>query len=243
MRTLRFLIAAFCLTGALIIDVGCSSPTASLSTAKTLACPSPSNKVLVDASHDGGVWWYPQVAPFVSDSPHQGQALADTLRNRGYTVDELWRGAVVSSTMLSGYTKVIRAAGFESYFPSELQAYTYLASCPVTILLLGEFLLPGQTDALATELGVTLEGSFDGNVTVFASHPITAGVASVAFIAGSQVDTSLARSVQALGWLQTGEPVMGLVTSRPAKIFFLGDVNGMEQVPQPLVDNLIAWGF
>ena len=46
-----------------------------------------------------------------------------------------------------------------------------------------------------------------------------------------------------LGWLNGTVPVMGVVTSYPAKIFFIGDINGIEQVPQPFVDNLIAWGF
>jgi hypothetical protein len=39
-------------------------------------------------------------------------------------------------------------------------------------------------------------------------------------------------------------PVMGTVTNFPnTKIFFIGDINGMESVPQPLTQNLVNWLF
>ena len=34
---------------------------------------------------------------------------------------------------------------------------------------------------------------------------------------------------------------MGLVTSQPAKILFLGSLRVPELVPQPLVSNLLRW--
>ena len=46
-----------------------------------------------------------------------------------------------------------------------------------------------------------------------------------------------------LGRLPTGEAVMGVLASGPATIFFIGDANCIQQVPQPLVSNLVAWGF
>ena len=45
--------------------------------------------VLIDASRDGGVWWFPQVAPFSAEAGHQGKALADHMRGLGYFVEEL----------------------------------------------------------------------------------------------------------------------------------------------------------
>src|SRR3954453_17646048 len=51
--------------------------------------------ILVDASKDGGTWWFPQAPPFFSDlADHQGKAIADYLRSVGYQIDELPRGAV-----------------------------------------------------------------------------------------------------------------------------------------------------
>ena len=237
------------LTAPIVATAFATSCTDHTSPTAPQGCPSPSNRILVDGSHDGGVWWFPQSGPFVADSPHQGKALAEYLRSKGYAVDELGRGAVADAARLAGYSKVVRAGGFEPYSALELQAYRALATCSVTILVLGELLSPGdlvdppQEDPLAAELGVTLRGTFDGNITTFASHPITAGVSSVPFNAGSEVDVSLSHSVQVLGWLETGAPVMGVVLNQRAKIFFIGDTNGIEGVPQPLVDNLVAWGF
>jgi hypothetical protein len=36
---------------------------------------------------------------------------------------------------------------------------------------------------------------------------------------------------------------MGLLHGRAAKVFFIGDVNGIQTMPQPFVNNLLAWGF
>jgi hypothetical protein len=41
----------------------------------------------------------------------------------------------------------------------------------------------------------------------------------------------------------TGSAVMGIIKHPTAKIFFIGDINGLEQTPQPLTDGLIAWLF
>jgi len=65
----------------------------------------------------------------------------------------------------------------------------------------------------------------------------------LAFTAGSILTEPIPTGITVLGWLDTGEAVMGVVTHPRARIFFLGDTNGLEEVPQPLVDNLIAWGF
>src|SRR4051812_44800313 len=59
------------------------------------ACPAAQAKsVLVDPTHDGGTWWFPQTADSGWDplKAHQGRALANYLRGRGYTVRELGRG-------------------------------------------------------------------------------------------------------------------------------------------------------
>ncbi len=115
--------------------------------------------------------------------------------------------------------------------------------CSRTLILLGEFLRDGQRDALANALGIPLTGWVNGVISTFARHTTTSGVASVPYLAGSVLAPGYDPAVQVLGWLASGEPVMGVLERGSSKIFFLGDVNGIEQVPQPLVSNLIAWGF
>jgi len=80
-------------------------------------------RVLVDASRDGGVWWFPQVAPFSGSDAHQGRALADFIRSLGYEVEELPRPFVITATLLHSYDIVIRANGFGTYTETEVSAY------------------------------------------------------------------------------------------------------------------------
>ena len=51
----------------------------------------------------------------------------------------------------------------------------------------------------------------------------------------------------ASGPLRSQMPAAQLATviqeGRRAKVFFIGDTNSLEFIPQPLVDNLVAWGF
>jgi hypothetical protein len=132
-------------------------------------------RILVDASRDGGVWWSPQTGTFDPGAAHQGEQLAAYLRGRGFIVDELPRGSIVSDTLLSTYQGVIRAGQYGSYTTGELEGYDWFLDCGRTLILLGEFLQDGGRDGLAE--------------------------------------------------------------------LFLGDVNEVELVPQPVVDNLIRWGF
>lgn len=86
------------------------------------ADPPASGRILVDASHDGGVWWFPQAGTFYSDSAHQGKELADYLRSLGYEVTEVPRGWEVTDSLLSSFTMVIRTGEWGSYRDSELDA-------------------------------------------------------------------------------------------------------------------------
>ncbi len=214
--------------------------------AAALACPGASTgqHILVDASRDGGVWWYPQgEAGFDPEAPHQGQRLADYLRSGGYVVDELPRGEVVSDTLLATYAGVIRAGQYGTYTAGELRAYDWFLGCGSTLVLLGEFLHEGGRDKLAESIGIPFRGKVTGVVTTFAAHPITQGADMLPFVAGAVLVEPIGSGIEVLGWLDTGEAVMGVLAHPKARIFFLGDTNGLEEVPQPLVDNLIAWGF
>ena len=70
--------------------------------------------VLVDASRDGGAWWFPQSSEtgFSMSEPHQGKQLADYIRSRGFEVVELPRGRAVTDGLLNQYNKIIRLFSF-----------------------------------------------------------------------------------------------------------------------------------
>lgn len=220
--------------------------------------------VLVDASHGGGGWWFPQggYSGFNPAEPHQGKALADFIRGEGFQVDELPRGATITDSLLNCYDKVIRAGKYGNYTASELQAYEIFLMRSTSLILISEYLRYGRIDDLAEMIGISFAGIAFGNVSRFADHPITNGATPFYFNAGAVViDTTSNSSIEFLGWLSedawvdlndngihdegepTGMPVMGILHHPNSKIFFLGEINGIETVPQPFVSNLIDWTF
>lgn len=221
-------------------------------------------RILVDASRDGGVWWSPQSAltGFSESESHQGKALADYIRSLGFRVDELPRGVMITDSLLCRYDKVIRAGKCGAYAESELQAYESFLHRTSSLILISEFLRPGGNDQLAERLGITFAGLARGFVTRFADHSITEDAVPFHFNAGSVViDAGSNPNIECLGWLSddiyvdlngndlqdpdepTGCPVMGVLHHPTSRIFFLGEINGIETVPQPLVNNLIHWAF
>jgi hypothetical protein len=217
-------------------------------------------RILVDASKDGGGWWYPQGGVFDPNQGHQGKPLADYMRGIGYQVDELGQGVTIADTLLSQYDNVITVASSFPYDSNELRAYEHFLSRPTHLFLLLDYMWPGQKDQLADLLGIPLAGKAAGMISRFAPGPITQGELPFFYLVGSAVaDTSTNPAIQYLGWLSednfvdlnlneqqdpgepSGPPVMGMLNYQQAKVFFIGDENCMEQVPQPLLDNLMRW--
>ena len=247
---------------------GCSDPAESIYDQKT----DPLNQdnsvnietaILIDASHDGGVWWFPQANVFSSTKDHQGKALADYLRSKGFDVDELPRGTTVTSDILIKYDKVIRSGKYGNYSESELNAYDEFLDKKSSLILISEFLRNGARDELAERIGIPFTGIAKGEVKIFADHPITKDVFPFYYNAGSVVlDVSSNPMIEVLGCLAEDTPVdlsngklsdqieppdgiavMGILHHPKAKIFFIGDINGIERMPQPLISNLVHWAF
>src|SRR5688572_10900231 len=158
------------------------------------------NSILVDASRDGGVWWAPQAGSFSPDAPHQGKALADYLRSLAYTVKELPRGHQVTWADLKPYKRVIRAVGFGNYTQQEIAAYDSLLNQSASLLLLADHLQNSSNDNLSAHLGLHFIGSQTGHITQLASHPTTAGVSTLPYIAGSIIVQPDPNSITILGY-------------------------------------------
>lgn len=249
---------------------GCQKSVAILSDAAINDSPndsgqniSPGDKILVDASKDGGVWWFPQAGSFDANQPHQGQGLANLLRSMGYEVDELPRDAVITDELLKGYSKIIRGPAFFQYSNEELEAYKKFFDKPGAMFLLQDHLSYCTNDLLSEWLGLNFKGAVSGTITKFADNEITNGVGNLPFIAGSVViNTKYNPGITVLGYLKGNEysvlnnsypldedtgvdlAVMGTLNSFPdTRIFFLGDSNGIEGLPEPLTSNIINWLF
>ncbi|MCX6301434.1 MAG: hypothetical protein NTW82_04560 [Bacteroidia bacterium] len=219
-------------------------------------------KILIDASHDGGVWWFPQspLTGFSEDQWHQGKPFADMLRSKGLEVRELGRGEELKEGMFFGSYIVIRTNGFERYTENELEIYTKLARRGMNLVFFTDHKKYDRVDELGDHLGLKFEGVAYGKVTKLTPHMITKNITSIDYIAGS-VLTNLDQNpdIEVLGWLGEEEygdlnfnggldeneplapPVMGTLKWEKSKIFFIGDMNGLEIMPQPFIDNLIEW--
>lgn len=198
--------------------------------------------ILVDATHDGGAWWYPQSGTFDRREPHQGQALADHLRRLGYTIIELGRDDEITDELLDRYHMVVRAGVFGTYTPSELSAYErYLSRSDARLVLVTNFLTSGQLDPLAHAIGLPMQGSYHGMMMPIGTSVVTEGVGPLDFGPGAAVGMGAKASITPLGALEDGSVVMGLVTSEAARVLFLGQLLTLERVPEPLVSNLIRW--
>ena len=220
-------------------------------------------KILIDASHDGGVWWFPQseATGFDTAKPHQGKAFADVLRKKGFAVSELGRGKELTEEMFFGHYIVIRAGFFGSYSNKELDVYRKLLDRGMNLVHFTEYKRGNSSvDGLDNLLGLKFEGIARGVISTFTPHEITANLNSIPYAVGSVITNAAQNpNIQLLGWLDKNDyadlndngvkdgneplapPVMGILTYPKSKVFFMGDVNTLEFQPQPFIDNLIKW--
>jgi hypothetical protein len=204
------------------------------------------NTILIDASKDGGVWWYPQSGDFSANASHQGQALANYLRKMGFDVVEVPRGQVIKWSYLSQFRKVIRFVGFGTYTQQEIDAYDSLAAHSASILFIQDHLQNASNDNLSAHWGLNFSGSVTATISQLAPHPITNGVSSLNFDAGSVILNPDANRITVLGSFSVPnyqQAAIGILHHPSSKIVFMGDGNGIELTPQPFTDNLVHWLF
>lgn len=218
-------------------------------------------KILIDASHGGGTWWYPQydATGFDQDKPHQGKAFADHLRSKGFIVDELPRGTQLTEKLFYGYYIVIRTSGFSIYTEDELDVYKNVMSRGMNLAFFTDHKKNDRTDEFADFLGLKFEGVAIGKISKFSDHKITKNMTPFDYVAGSVLTNEVDIDAKILGWLgesdfvdlnfnnikdsnePTAMPVMGILNHPTSNIFFIGDMNAFQIRPQPFVDNLIDW--
>ena len=220
--------------------------------------------VLVDASRDGGAWWFPQSSAFDPNAPHQGKPLADYLRSLGFEVTELPRPFTIELSLLQQHDLVIRAnesGAFGIYAFTEREAYKEYVRRGGPLLLLGDIRSPSYADTLALLFGMQVQGITRGSQLMdFVPHPITRGVPSgvLRYGVGSGI-MDLPQTAKILAHLDgasyldlndngirdSGEPyappVMAIMKYHRGRIVFIGDTNLLEDVPQPLTDNTLRW--
>jgi len=202
-------------------------------------------QVLVDASRDGGVWWAPQTeeeGEFNPDLYHQGKNLADYLRSLGMRVTELPRPFIITAELLNDYHLVIRANTYpkNSYDPDEIDAYQQYVANGGSLILLADFTNPDDPDQLALNFGLNLQGDLTATVDSFTEHPITSGVQSFVFSAGSVLVEDPPPNTIELGFIGS-QTAMGLLPYGFGQVFFIGDTAEVTYARQPLTENLFVY--
>ena len=147
-----------------------------------------SKRIVIDASHDGGVWWFPQYeyTGFDQGKAHQGKKFADMLREKGFRVDELGRDAELKEEHFFGYFIVIRVNGFQSYTPKELDVYTKLVKRGMNMVFFTDHKKNDREDELGDLLGLKFEGVANGTISKFSKHMITDNLKDLKYLDGSE---------------------------------------------------------
>jgi hypothetical protein len=94
--------------------------------------------------------------------------------------------------------------------------------------------------------GIHFQGIYYGNLDTYAPHIITDSATSFYYNAGSIiVNAGTNPAIIPLGWLDgdNNKPSLGILQHPFSKILFIGDINGIESLPQPLTLKIFKWLF
>jgi hypothetical protein len=193
-------------------------------------------RALVDASKDGGIWWFPQ-SPETGFDPyknHQGKTMADAMRARGWEVAELPREAVITPEKLQGYDIVIRPEPYFSYSTSEASAYREAVAAGVRLYLMSS---SGGPDAVAAIFGLRFGGRQHMSLEKIIPHPLTAGIESLATPWVTVLE--LPQESRVLAWGANEDPVLGYHSYSAGYVLFAGTSTGM--FGDPLMGNSLEF--
>ncbi len=179
-------------------------------------------RILIDASKDGGLWWFPQAGHFDAEQPHQGKIFADSLRQDGAEVVELGRGETITTDRLRGFDLVIRVPAFFTYSPSEANAYRYIVAGGTRLLIIG-----GATpnpDRVAEAFGLKFEKrAHFSSLKRWVPHPFFPAFGEDSESAWSGV-VGVPNEAVVLGWINNSKetPVQGYLPYGQGYVVFTG---------------------
>jgi hypothetical protein len=193
-------------------------------------------RALVDASKDGGLWWFPQSpeAGFNPNNNHQGKIMADAMRAREWEVTELPREDVITPDKLRGFDIVIRPEPFYSYSESEATAYREAVAAGVRLFLMGS---ATRYDPVAAIFGLSFGGRRHHSLEKIILHPLTAGIESLAtpWVAVREMP----QESVVMAWGPNEDPVLGFHSFSAGYVLFSGTCSGM--FGDPLMGNTLEF--
>lgn len=212
-----------------------------LSSPTSLSAQDTKIKIVVDASRDGGTWWFPQEKKeFNPSKPHKGKFLADYLRTRCQEMLEIAPGEIV----VDQFKEASLVVRFNSYGPpyqaEEVAAYKNYVEKGGKLLLVYGAPLKGSTDAVADELGIKFgQAAQTPFIKKWANTPLTTGLKDVPFMTGSVISGFPASATQ-LATMANGQSIFGMATVGTGKIIYLGSFAPLLGVSQPFTERVIS---
>ncbi len=196
-------------------------------------------KILIDASKDGGLWWFPQAGTFDAEKPHQGKALADWLRQDGAEVIELGRGETITTDKLRGFDLVIRVPAFFTYSSSEALAYQYSVAGGTRLLLFNGG--NSQIDRVAEAFGLHFEKrTHFSSLKRWISHPFAPNEDERCECAWSGI-LKAPFDATFLGWMNDRRetPILGYLPFGQGYVVFTGRTLSVAALRPPFSKGLI----
>ena len=198
-------------------------------------------RAIVDASKDGGTWWFPQSPPsFDVQKPHQGKAAADSMRAKGWDVVELPRGEVITPERLKGFDIVVRPTPFSPYAESEVTAYRNAVGAGARLLLMGS----AGGDAVSQGFGLTF-GATSQIVSVDKVVPdaVTTGINALDIPWVAVMD--MPKDAVVLAWVDSQganeKPVLGYANYLEGYVLFAGTALGINDQGSALRGKLLTF--
>jgi hypothetical protein len=198
-------------------------------------------RAIVDASKDGGAWWFPQAPPsFDAQKPHQGKAAADAMRARGWDVVELPRGEVITPERLNGFDIVVRPTPFSPYAESEVTAYRGAVGAGARLLLMGS---PGG-DAVSQGFGLAFGATNQiASVDKVVPDAVTTGMNELEIPWVAVVN--MPKDAVGLAWVDSHgtneKPVLGYANYLEGYILFAGTALGINDQGIALRGKLLTF--
>jgi len=199
-------------------------------------------RVLVDASKDGGLWWFPQgnSNKFDPKQHHQGKALADFMRSKGWEVTELGRGEVLTVDTLRDVDVVVRPPAWFDYTTDEIVAYRDSVMGGTRLLLMG--LGGNKADPVAGIFGLRFDSlNRFAAVRQWVPHPLTSNITG-RDVSWASIKEAPPNAVL-LAWLNYGvadaRPVLGYLPYGSGYVVFVGQASIFPDLDQSFFGGLI----
>lgn len=194
-------------------------------------------RALVDASKDGGIWWFPQYAGtgFDPDQYHQGKVMADDMRARGWEVTELPRGEIITPDTLQGFDILIRTEPYSAYSSREANAYRDAVARGARLYLMGSS--AGYDDRVAAAFGLRFGGNRHISLQKVIPHSLTAGIESLAIPWVTVLERP--QESEVLAWGAGDDPLLGYHCRSAGYVLFAGTSSAI--FGDPLRSNVLEF--